>query len=63
MTVYQYYVYPCLSVDGVPYDGVPIEKIVSLHVSLTVIFSILATSGIIFAVVCVVLNTHFRDKK
>ena len=51
------------NVDGVPYDGVPMESIVSLHVSLTVIFSVLATCGIVFALVCITLNTHFRDKK
>ena len=49
--------------DGVPYDGVPTKKLVSIHPSLTVIFSILATCGIVFAVVCLFLNIHFRNKR
>ena len=47
----------------IPYDGVPTEKEVSVDLSLTVIFSVLATAGIAFAVVCLVFNFIFRDKK
>ena len=47
----------------VSYDGVPTEKDVSVDLSLTVIFSILATAGIVFAVTCLVFNFIFRDKK
>ena len=47
----------------VPYDGVPTEKEVSVDPSLTVIFSILATAGITFGVVCLVFNFIFREKK
>ena len=47
----------------IPYDGVPTEKEVSVDLSLTVIFSVLATAGIVFAVVCLVFNFIFRDKK
>ena len=47
----------------VPYDGVPTEKEVSVDLSLTVIFSILATAGIVFGVVCLAFNFIFRDKR
>ena len=47
----------------IPYDGVPTEKEVSVDLSLTVIFSILATAGIVFAVACLVFNFIFRKKK
>ena len=46
-----------------PYDGVPTEKEVSVDLSLTVIFSILATAGIVFAVTCLAFNFIFRNKK
>ena len=49
--------------DLIPYDGVPTEKEVSVNLSLTVIFSILATAGIVFGVVCLVFNFIFKDKK
>ena len=53
------------SVSGgiVPYDGVPTEEEVSVDLSLTVIFSILATAGIAFAVICLAVNFIFRNKK
>ena len=47
----------------IPYDGVPTEEVVSVHLSLTVIFSILATAGIAFGVVCLAFNFIFRNKK
>ena len=36
---------------------------VSVHLSVTVIFSILATAGIAFAVVCLIFNCIFRNRK
>ena len=51
-----------LCIDGIPYDGVATETVVSTHVSVTTIFIILATCGIVFATVCVVLNIFFRKK-
>ena len=48
---------------AIPYDGVPEEKEVSVDLSLTVIFFILATAGIVFAVACLVFNFLFRNKK
>ena len=47
----------------IPYDGVPTKKDVSVALSLTVIFSLLATLGIAFAVVCLAFNFIFRNKK
>ena len=47
----------------IPYDGVPTEEVVSVDLSLTVLFSVLATAGIAFGVVCLVFNFIFRDKK
>ena len=47
----------------IPYDGIPLEEVVSVHPSLTVIFSILATAGIAFAVACLVFNFIFGNRK
>ena len=47
----------------IPYDGVPLEEVVSVAVSLTVIFSILNTAGIVFAVACLTFNFIFRNKR
>ncbi len=53
-----------LNPDGlVPYDGVPIEEIETVAVPLTVIYSFLATAGIIFAIVCLVFILALRKKK
>ena len=49
--------------DGIPYDGVPIEVVVTVGLSVTVIFLFLATAGIVFAVACLVFNFIFRNKK
>ena len=52
-----------LYTDGIPYDGVPINQIVSIHVAVSVIFFVLATVGIAFAVFCIIFNFIFRNKK
>ena len=49
--------------DGIPYDGVPIEDEVTVEVALTVFFSILASVGVVFVVVCLVFNFVFRKKE
>ncbi len=50
--------------DGlIPYDGVPVEQIETVAVSLTVIYSIFATLGISFAIVCLTFNFIFRNRK
>lgn len=49
--------------DGVPYDGVPEEEIVTVHVSVTAVFVFLATAGLVFTVLCLVFNFFYRKKK
>lgn len=49
--------------DGRPYDGVPDEVVVSVHLSVTVIFVTLATLGLVFTAVCLVFNFVFRNRK
>ena len=53
---------PFVSGGEAPYDGVPTEEVVSVDLSLTVIFSVLATAGIAFGVVCLAFNFIFRNK-
>jgi hypothetical protein len=50
-------------IGGVPYDGKPIEIIETVDISLTVIFILLSTIGIVFTIVCLIFNFIFRDKK
>ena len=49
--------------DGIPYDGIPIEEVVTVSVVATVIYIILATAGIIFAAICILFTLIFRKKK
>ena len=49
--------------DGVPIDGVPVEKVVTVALGLTVLYVILATAGIVFALVCLTFTLIFRKKK
>ena len=53
--------YPPLG--GVPFDGTPREKLQTVHLSVTVIFVVLSSAGIVFAVICVIFNFIFREKK
>ena len=50
-------------IGGVPYDGTPTAVIETVHISLTVIFTVLSTIGIVFTIVCLVFNFVFRDRK
>ena len=50
-------------VDGIPFDGRPIPQVQSIHVSVTVVFVMLSTAGIAFAIVCMVFNFVFRERK
>lgn len=44
--------------------GVPEDEIfVYIHVALFVLYTILACAGILFALICLVINIYFRDKK
>lgn len=48
---------------GIPYDGIPFEEVVTLHVSVTVIFLLLASAGMVFTVVCLIFNFAFRNRR
>ena len=48
---------------GRPYDGVPDMVTVAVSVVQTVVFSLLAAAGIVFAVVCLIFNFIFRNRK
>ncbi|CAI8049960.1 Gamma-aminobutyric acid type B receptor subunit 2, partial [Geodia barretti] len=48
---------------GIPYDGVPFKDVVTVSVALTVVYVILATAGLVFAVACVLFTLVFRKKK
>ena len=39
------------------------EEVVSVSVALTVVYVILATAGLVFAVVCILFNLFFRQKR
>ncbi len=47
----------------IPYDGIQIQETVTVPSSLTVVYSLLATGGIILGVVCLVFNFIFRGRK
>ena len=49
--------------DGIPNDGIPIEEVVTVSLGLTVVYVVLATAGIAFAVVCLTFTLIFRRKK
>ena len=50
-------------IGGTPYDGVPIEVLETVDPSLTVIFIVLSTFGIVLAIVCLIFNFMFRERK
>ena len=52
-----------LHAEGIPNDGIPVEEVVSVSVALTVVYVILATAGLVFAVVCILFNLFFRQKR
>ena len=49
--------------DGTPYDGTPVEIPVTVDISLTVVFIVLSTTGIVFTIICLAFNFIFRDRK
>ena len=48
---------------GVPYDGFPDERIHQTPLPIAIIYSIMATVGLIFAITCLVFNVVFRQKR
>ena len=49
--------------DGILYDGIPREEMVTVHISVTVIIVFLAGCGIILTITCLVFNFVFRRQK
>ena len=50
--------------DGVvPYDGIPRRAFVAVALPVTVVYVFLASTGILFAFVCLVFNYIYRKKK
>ena len=49
--------------DGVPHDGTPVEEIVTVHTSVTVLHVLLASAGVVFTVAILLFNFVFRKRK
>ena len=54
---------PHPSTGGVPVDGLPKIQIVTILTPLVIVYYILAAIGIIFALVCLLFNIIFRNRK
>ena len=48
---------------GAPYDGSAVDAVHRNHLAMEIIYSILATAGLVFTVVCFVFNLLFRNTK
>ena len=46
-----------------PSDGRPVKEITVLPVALLVVYDLLATLGILFAIVCLTFNIIYRKRK
>ncbi len=49
--------------EGVPYDGVPTDTIVTIHLAVTITMIIAAAGGVLFTLVCLTYNMYFREKR
>ena len=49
--------------DYIPYDGEPREEFVSIAVPVTTVFSVLNIGGIIYAIICLLFNVIFHNKR
>ena len=47
----------------IPYDGITMRQDVSIHPALSSIYMILASTGIVFAVICLIFNYSYRKTK
>ena len=52
----------CALVDGVPYDGSPVQEIDSHHLGLVIVYAMLAFAGLIYAAICLAFNVIFRKR-
>ena len=48
---------------GVPFDGMPNERIATANIALVVVIDVFAAAGLTFAVVCLTFNFIFRNKR
>ena len=55
--------YRIIYADGVPPDGTPERVIHAVILAIAVIVDILAFTGILFAVMCLVFDIKFRNRK
>ena len=51
-----------LFTDGIPPDGKPEMVLNKVLLPIAIIFDVLAFIGILFAIVCLLFNTVFREK-
>ena len=48
--------------DGqIPYDGVPVVVIDTVHIGIIIFFGVLIAGGIIFSVICLIFNFYYRN--
>ena len=52
-----------LSIDGIPYDGEPIQDTVEINPVLTVLMILLAAAGAKFAIACMIFNFINRKRR
>ena len=52
-----------LSIDGIPYDGEPIQDTVEINPALTVLMILLAAAGATFAIACMIFNFINRKRR
>ena len=52
-----------MNIDGVSLDGTILHNTHTFEIELVVIFDVLATLGIAFALVCFIFNFGFRNRK
>lgn len=49
--------------DGVPFDGIPTMRMETVSIILAVVVYTLVAAGVVFAMVCLIFNFIFRNKK
>lgn len=52
-----------LCLDGIPPDGTPVERFRTIYEPLFIVYSVLATLGIFFALFCLGFMLVFRNRK
>ena len=49
--------------DGIPSDGTPIVVLNTFYMAIYIIYDVFVIIGIIFAIVCLLFNIIFRNRK